>query len=791
MNHTMKKILITLAACIAALTACGQAIWDSGHLARVKASITQPYYAASFERLKQQADSLLDVEPLSVMMKPAAPLSGDMHDYMSLSRYYWPNPSKPDGLPYVYRDGESTPEFALYDRNRLGMTAERVQTLALAWYLSGDERYAAKAARLLRTWFLDRDTRMNPHLEYSQVARGHNGNKGNFAGLIDTYSFVEMLDAVALLNDSRSWTKKDDRALRKWFGALADWMTTSPNGRKDDKATNNHSVAYDAQIIAFSLYAGRRDKAIEVIEAMPGRRLAAQVDDNGAQPRELTRTRAFHYSHYNLSHFLDILSMARNLGLSPDSKLYYAAADYLMPYIGRNPQPWPYKEITGMALPSQELAKTLYRTAQYLIDPADTLLADRRAAYMRAWRDTRIYDPADPFNLLYVEAGTADNGYAFATMQLPYAVTVAAEEARKEQNALRARLMPRSIAKDSTLAMIDAYDWCSGFFPGSLWQLYDYTNNPEHRQLAVSWTWRIEDAKNYTGNHDIGFMVNNSFGRALDATGERSYRDVLLRATESQCTRYNPDMKLIRSWDFNCDIWQYPVIIDNMMNLEMLFHATQLTGDSTYYRIAVNHADKTMSNHFRPDASSYHVVDYDTSTGEARLHVTHQGYDDDSFWSRGQGWGLYGYTMCYRFTADSRYLRLAERIADFILGMKNMPSDGVPYWDMHMPAVDNLTPDKADPAIPRDASAAAIIASALYELAGYTDSNRAAGYLAAADRITDSLTDGYRATMGGDYGFLLLHSTGHHPAGSEIDVPLNYADYYYLEALGRRRAINR
>lgn len=787
----MKKILLTMMVCVASLTTAAQAIWDSSHLARVKASLNRPYYAASYEALIQRADSMLDVEPLSVMMKPAAPLSGDMHDYMSLSRYYWPDPSKHDGLPYVYRDGESTPELALYDRNRLGMTSERVQTLALAWYLSDDERYAAKASQLLRTWFINRDTRMNPSLEYSQVARGHNSDKGNVAGLIDTYSFVEMLDAVALLEGSRAWTKKDDRALRKWFGALADWMTDSPQGRQDDKASNNHSVAYDAQIIAFSLYAGRRDKAIAVIEAMPERRLASQVKDDGSQPRELTRTRAFHYSHYNLVHFLDILSMARNLGLSPDSRLYYAAADYLLPYIGRSPQEWPYKEITGMALPSQELAKTLYRTAQYLIDPADTLLADRRDNYLRAWRETRIYDPADPFNLLYVEAGTADNGYAFAAMQLPYAAELAYKEARKEKNALRARVMPRSIAKDSTLAMIDAYDWCSGFFPGSLWQLYDYTNNPDHRQLAVSWTWRIEDAKNYTGNHDLGFMVNNSFGRALEATGERSYHDVLLRATRSLSTRYNPDMKLIRSWDFNRDRWQYPVIIDNMMNLEMLFHVTQLTGDSTYYHIAVNHADKTIDNHFRPDASSYHVVDYDTSSGDARLHITHQGYADDSYWSRGQGWGLYGYTMCYRFTSDARYLRHAERIADFILGLKNMPADGVPYWDMHMPEVDNLTPENVNPAIPRDASAAALIASALYELAEYTDSYRAARCLAAADHITDSLTDSYRAAPQGDYGFLLLHSTGHHPAGSEIDVPLNYADYYYLEALGRRRALSR
>jgi uncharacterized protein YyaL (SSP411 family) len=276
-------------------------------------------------------------------------------------------------------------------------------------------------------------------------------------------------------------------------------------------------------------------------------------------------------------------------------------------------------------------------------------------------------------------------------------------------------------------------------------------------------------------------MVYNSFGNGLRLTGISSYREILLDAASSLSTRYKPNAKVIRSWDHNRDKWQCPVIIDNMMNLELLLWAFKESGDSTFYEIAVNHANTTMKNHFRPDYSTYHVVDYDTITGEVLKKQTHQGYADESTWSRGQAWALYGYTLMYRETGDQAYLDQANHIAEFIFTHPRLPEDLIPYWDFDAPNI----PDE-----PRDASAAAITASALYELSTYNgeDANR---YTQWADTILENLTTNYRATPGSDGGFLLLHSTGAKSLNSEIDVPLNYADYYFLEALKRKRELEK
>ena len=783
--------------CVTAI-AYGQSIWDADHLARVKEQLAEPYYSQAYAKLIERADQMLDAQPLSVMMKKDAPASGDMHDYMSLARYYWPDPSKPDGLPYISRDGYSTPELDLYDRNPLGTTANRIETLALAWYFTGDEKYAQKATELIRVWFLNKDTRMNPNLEYAQVIKGRDNNKGRSFGLIDTYSFVEMLDAVELLEGSKAFTKKDSKALRKWFSQLTDWMMSSKQGMAENNSRNNHGIAYDTQIIAFLIYGGNIDKAKEVINNFAERRIMPQIREDGSQPEELRRTRAFHYSHYNLVHMIDVLTMAKKLGMDVASDANFAdgriykAADYLLPYIGKNPQPWPYQQIEGMKGTTQELCRTLYRAAEYLIKPGmkDEASQARAKAYMKAFRDSRVYNPADIFNLLYFNASEVDNAYAFAANQLKHAAQVADKARKEEKNASRRRMQPRTIAKDGSLALVGSHDWCSGFFPGSLWQVFGYTNDDAFRELAISWTWPIEDAKWHGGTHDLGFMMNNSFGKAYDMTGERSYKDVMLQSARTLITRFNPNVKSIRSWDHNKDKWKFPVIIDNMMNLEMLFRATQLTGDSTFYKIAVTHANTTMKNHYRPDYSSYHVVDYDPETGNVRTKCTAQGNSDDSFWSRGQSWGLYGFTMCYRFTGDKNYLAQGEKIADFMLSLPNMPGDGIPYWDMKTPDVKGYTADNVNASVPRDASAAAIMASGLYELSTYVAPEKAARYKAHADKIVSSLHRSYQAAPGSNYGFLLLHSTGHHPAGTEIDVPLNYADYYYLEALSRKQQLD-
>ena len=293
-----------------------QSVWNTTHLANVKRSIREPFYATAYETLKKEADRLSDAQPLSVMMKEKTPASGDKHDYMSQARYFWPDPAKPDGLPYINRDGISNPELNKLDRNRLGTTANRITTLALAWYFSEEEKYARKATELIRVWFLDKATRMNPNLEYAQMIPGHNNDKGRCYGLIDTYSFIEMLDAVALLEQSKAFTAKDSKQLKKWFAELTDWMLTSPQGKEEAAGANNHSVAYDAQIIAFALYTGNKKLAQEVVDTFAEKRIFPQIAPDGRQPYELQRTLAFHYSQYNLTHFIDIMLMARTLGTS-------------------------------------------------------------------------------------------------------------------------------------------------------------------------------------------------------------------------------------------------------------------------------------------------------------------------------------------------------------------------------------------------------------------------------------------------------------------------------------------
>lgn len=764
-----------------------QSIWDATHLANVKQSLQEPFYATAYQELKSEADKLLDVQPLSVMMKEKTPGSGNKHDYMSLARYYWPDPTKPDGLPYISRDGESNPELDKFDRNRLGDTAGRVTTLALAWYFSNDEKYAQKATELLRVWFFNKDTRMNPNLEYAQVIMGRNNNKGRSFGVIDTYSFIEMLDAVQLLEQSESFTKKDSKQLKAWFSKLLDWILTSQQGKDEASAANNHSIAFDAQAIAFALYVGNLNVARDIINALPEQRMFKQIEPDGRMPQELRRTRAFHYSQYNLTHIIDIMTMAQKLGIyldnstSADGRNFYKAMDYMAGYTGKPLAEWPYKEIGNWTETQQNFCKDLYRTAIYIGNQQATpeKLA-RNKRYLRLYNDNRILNPDDRFNLLYMQPTAIDNAFAFACNQMKLAVQCA-NKARKEQdNLCKRRVVPRTISKSGSLTMINPNDWCSGFFPGSLWQIYNYTHDSYWRQQAISFTWLIEDAKWNTGTHDLGFMMNNSFGKAWELTGERSYKDVVLQSAKSLITRYNPKVGCIRSWGRNNDTKKFTVIIDNMMNLEMLFRATQETGDSTYYKIAVKHADTTMKNHFRPDYSSYHVVEYDPATGNVQSRHTAQGFSDDSFWSRGQAWGLYGYTLCYRFTQNPAYLAQARHIADFFFGLPNLPEDLIPYWDMKAPNIPNT---------PRDASAAAIMASALYELSAYVSPADSKRYKDIADKMVDSLNKHYQAEPGTSYGFLLLHSTGHHPGNSEIDVPLNYADYYYLEALGRKKAL--
>lgn len=773
----MKKKLIILTLLFTTAAVQAQSIWDASHLANVKQSLTAPAYATPYQALIKNAEQELQQAPLSVMMKKKTPASGDKHDYMSQARYYWPDPTKPNGLPYISRDGVSNPELNELDRNRLGETASRITTLSLAWYFSGEERYAQKATELIRIWFFNKDTRMNPNLEYAQIIPGRYNNKGRSYGVIDTYSFVEMLDAVQLLEQSKSFTLKDTRQLKAWFGKLLNWILTSEQGQEEARQKNNHSTAHDAQVIAFALYAGNRPLAEKFIREFPATRMFSQIEPDGKQPQELRRTLAFGYSQFNLNHMIDVFLMAKKIGIpidqstSADGRNFYKAMDFLAPYVGKDVSAWPYQQISEWDYKQQEFCKDLLRT--YTLNPA-------RTDYLKRYKTYNRVNYNDHFNLVYGQPDMVDNAYTFATGQLSYAMQRTEQAKSKVTN--KKLVSPRSLEKDGSLRLVQPRDWCSGFFPGSLWQMYAYNHSDYWRQQAISYTWPLEEVKWHRGTHDLGFMVYNSFGKAYELTGERSYKDVTLQAAKTLITRYDDKVGCIRSWDHNRDKWKYPVIIDNLMNLELLFWATQQTGDSTYYRIAVRHADTTLKNHFRPDYSSYHVVDYDPETGAVRQQCTHQGYSDDSFWSRGQAWGLYGYTSCYRFTKDPAYLKQAEAIANFFFSLPNLPEDLIPYWDMKDPAIPNTS---------RDASAAAIMASGLYELSTYAAPEKGKQYREIADKIVKSLYEKYQAQPGTAEGFLLLHSTGHRPGGDEIDVPISYADYYYLEALARKSKLER
>lgn len=359
-----------------------------------------------------------------------------------------------------------------------------------------------------------------------------------------------------------------------------------------------------------------------------------------------------------------------------------------------------------------------------------------------------------------------DENFAFADSQYRYMMTL-----------IPADKMPQSYnVKDKKLIAHDIKWWCSGFYPGILWYIYEQTGNNEIKKEAERALEVIKPNETYTGNHDLGFMMYCSFGNAYRLTKKEAYKDIIFRSAESLSTRYRPSIKSIQSWNGN-KYFKCPVIIDNMMNLELMNWVSDNGGDKKYKDIAVNHSNTTIKNHYRTDYSSFHVVDYDLETGKVIRKATWQGAADCSSWSRGQSWGLYGYVMMYRFTKDRKYLQQARNIAKFMLHHPNLPEDKIPFWDFDAPQI---------PFAKRDASSAAIMASALLELGQYCSGNEKQEYVSNAEKVLKSLSGpDYRAKAGENGGFLLMHSTGALVLNSEIDVPLIYADYYFLEALKR------
>ncbi|HEY5507028.1 MAG TPA: glucuronyl hydrolase [Paludibacter sp.] len=358
---------------------------------------------------------------------------------------------------------------------------------------------------------------------------------------------------------------------------------------------------------------------------------------------------------------------------------------------------------------------------------------------------------------------------------------------------------PRTLNKKGDLVSTKLDNWTEGFFPGCLWYIYDNNQQAAWKQMALKWTLPMEKLQYLTSHHDIGFLMYCSYGNAYRLTKDEKYKKILVQSATSLCTRFNEKTGCIKSWNYY-QSWDgknklnYPVIIDNMMNLELLYFASEVTGDKHFAEIATKHAETTAKNHFRPDYSSYHVVNYDPTTGKVLFRGTSQGFADNSTWSRGQAWGIYGYTMVYRFTKRKVFLDLAKHLADYWLKNKNLPEDGIPYWDFNagqkgFVAAQWATKNPAPVIQPRDASAAAITCSALFELSTYLKNDKK--YYNAAVKILKSLSSAdYLAEPGTNGNFLLKHCTGNLPLGSEIDVPLIYADYYYLEAMHRYNALN-
>jgi unsaturated chondroitin disaccharide hydrolase len=333
---------------------------------------------------------------------------------------------------------------------------------------------------------------------------------------------------------------------------------------------------------------------------------------------------------------------------------------------------------------------------------------------------------------------------------------------------------PRSIKADGTINVVDRKDWTSGFFAGNLWQMYKFTNKQKWKEAAQEWTETLEEEKKDGTTHDLGFMLYNSFGKGYALTKNKDYKAILIEGAYTLSKRFSPVVGSIRSWDG--PPWNYPVIVDNLMNLEYLLWAFKQTKDSSFYKIATTHANTDLKNRFRADNSTFHVIDYNPTTGKIIKKQTHQGYADNSCWARGQAWALYGLTTLYRDTRNKNYLNAALKAADYFIKQINKSPDKIPFWDFNDPAI---------PKTEKDASAAAIVASGLLELSSMSGGKRSVYYNTAVDILNSLCSDKYLAKRGTNNFFLLKHCVGNKPAKSEIDVPLVYADYYFLEALWR------
>jgi unsaturated chondroitin disaccharide hydrolase len=720
-------------------------------------------FKSAIEGLLNDARAALKSKPLSVVEKKETPPSGDKHDYLSIAPYWWPDTSKPGGVPYIRRDGETNPEHNSFgDRTRLGKMIEHVGTLAMAYFISGKEDFARSAIGQLQVWYVDSATRMNPNLNFAQAVRGYNQGRG--IGIIETYGLRDIIDAIGLLQGSRYWTKSLDAGLKEWFSAYLMWLQESPNGKEEAGQKNNHGSAYDVQVALFALYTGKADLARSVLLSAQTKRIAEQIEPNGSQPLELARTKSWGYSLMNTGILLNLALLGERVdvdlwnSVDGEGRGIRKAIDFLLPY-ALNEKEWKWRQIAPMErdrlYPILRLAAVKYHDPKYLA--ASNKLVSQKLHASR-------------FNL-YLPQYT---GSGMLSSLVTHALEFAGQQLKRSVVEIQdSTKFARCTVENGSWKTTGARDWTSGFFPGTLWYMDEYTKDPFFRHAAERWTAGIIDQQFDVGTHDVGFKVFISFGNGNRLHPSESYKKIILQTAQTLAKRFNPIIGCIKSWDNRK--WDYPVIIDNMMNLELLFWAAENGGPVSLREIAIRHAETTMKNHFRPDGTTYHVIGYDTTSGAVKERNTHQGYADESVWARGQAWAIYGYTMAYRFTRDERFLKTARRAADYFIS--HLPSDHIPYWDFMAPEIPNE---------PRDVSAAAIASSALFELSNYVkEKPEEAIYRDAATEILSSLCSAPYLAEGTNSHAILHHAVGSKPAKSEVDVSIIYADYYFIEAMLR------
>ena len=727
------------------------------------------------DALIRRADSALTGEPPAVTQKHRIPPSGDKHDFMSLGTYWWPDSTKPGGLPYVRHDGLVNPETRVdFDDARFQSMFEAVQALALAHNFTGDAKYSRRAATLLHVWFVDPATRMNPNLNYAQAIPGVTDGRG--IGIIDTRNISQLLDAVQLLRKSSALTDADYNSIAGWSRSYLSWLLESKNGKEEQAAVNNHGTWYDVQVVSLALFTGDTALARRILVSETTPRIGVQIRADGSQPLELERTRPIHYSAFNLDAYTQLAEMGRRVGVdlwqyeAPSGGSIRKALVFLAPYADPSMN-WEKPDVTPV--PAEEFAAP-YRRAQLAIpDPrfAAALATISRRAPDDS-RDSLFYPPARGS----VAASANDSVF-------DRALKGAAEKLKRSATSLDpANGYPRFVpAAGGNWEQQSAGQWTSGFFAGTLWYMYQATHLPEWKALAEKWTVGLESNKSITTTHDLGFMIFNSFGRGYLATGDPHYKQVVLDASRSLVTRYNPRVGAIKSWNTERApdrraSWKYPVIIDNLMNLELLFWSAANGGDPAWKTIAEQHALTAARTQVRADGSTAHIALFDPASGALENTVTWQGYSDSSAWARGQAWAIHGFTNAYARTGRPELLAAARKTADYFI--THLPPDGIPYWDFRHPEIPNTE---------RDASAAAIAASGLIDLARRTDSISSARYRSVAEKILLSLTRDYTAGPGS--AAILAHSVGGRPQNSEVDVGIVYADFYYVEALLRLKGL--